>query len=88
MIQGTCLCGQVQYEISGEAQAMYYCHCQMCRKASGSTFATNMLMLEKDLVIKSGEKLIKAYQSSPGEKRHFCSECGSPLYGKAAARRD
>ena len=86
MIQGSCLCGKILYEVSGDGDSMYYCHCEMCRRASGSSFATNMLMLEDDFKIMTGEHLIKGFQSSPGETRYFCSECGSPLYGKAEAR--
>lgn len=86
MISGSCLCGKVVYEIPGPGTAMYYCHCRMCRKASGSSFATNMLMKESDLVIRSGRRFIKGFSSSPGEVRYFCSACGSPLYGKAEAR--
>jgi hypothetical protein len=66
---------------------MYYCHCGMCRKATGSSFATNMLVQEADFAVTSGQTLIKAFESSPGEHRHFCSECGSPIYGKAQTRK-
>lgn len=86
MIRGSCLCGQVKYELRGQPQVMYYCHCSMCRKATGSSFATNMLVREEDFVVTAGSSLIKAFQSSPGENRHFCSECGSPIYSKAQAR--
>lgn len=87
MISGSCLCGRVVYEVSGAGDAMYYCHCRMCRKATGSSFATNMLMNESDLVIKSGTSYLKGFNSSPGETRYFCSECGSPIYGKAESRK-
>lgn|SRR5690625_2533258 len=86
MVNGSCLCGKVSYEIRGLPQVMYYCHCSMCRKATGSAFATNMLVREADFIINSGLALIKAFQSSPGERRYFCSECGSPIYSKAQAR--
>lgn len=65
---------------------MYYCHCSMCRKATGSAFATNMLVREDDFIVNTGRSLIKAFQSSHGENRYFCSECGAPLYSKAQAR--
>jgi hypothetical protein len=86
MIRGSCLCGKISYEIRGSPRVMYYCHCSMCRKATGSSFATNMLVREADFVVTSGQALIKAFQSSPGEYRHFCSECGSPIYGVAQSR--
>lgn len=77
----------MSYEIRGAPQSMYYCHCGMCRKATGSSFATNMLVQEADFVVTSGQTYIKAFESSPGEHRHFCSECGSPIYGKAQIRK-
>jgi len=86
MIKGSCLCGKVSYEVNGSGDKMYYCHCRMRRKASGSSFATNMLMKESEFEIKSGAELLKGFNSSPGETRYFCSECGSPIYGKAEAR--
>lgn len=86
MIEGSCLCGKVTYTLSGQPQVMYYCHCSMCRKASGSSFATNMLARAEDFVIVTGHSFLKAYESSPDEYRHFCSECGSPIYGVAAVR--
>ena len=88
MLQGSCLCGKVRYEIRGSPEVMYYCHCGMCRKASGSSFATNMLVHDVDFVITAGQALIKGFQSSAGERRHFCSRCGSPIYSKAQERRD
>lgn len=87
MIKGSCLCGNVRYEIHGSPQAMYYCHCSMCRKATGSAFATNMLVSENDFVFKSGHAAIKAFQSSPSEHRYFCPDCGSPIYSRAEARK-
>ena len=87
MIGGSCLCGQVKYEVRGQPQVMYYCHCSMCRKATGSSFATNMLVAKEHFVITTGASLLEAFQSSPGEKRYFCSACGSPIYSQADARR-
>lgn len=86
MLRGSCLCGGVRYEINGSPHSMYYCHCSMCRKATGSSFATNMLVNEEDFVITSDPAAIKAFRSSPGECRHFCGDCGSPIYSKAAER--
>ena len=87
MISGSCLCGKVAYRVAGSGESMYYCHCQMCRKASGSTFATNMLMRESDFEVVSGKHYLKGFNSSPGETRFFCAECGSPIYARAEARK-
>ena len=87
MLRGSCLCGKVRYEVRGLPQAMYYCHCGMCRKASGSAAASNMMVLADEFVLVSGKAFVKAFQSSPGEYRHFCAECGSPIYGEAQKRK-
>ena len=87
MIRGSCLCGKVSYEIRSSPQSMDYCHCTMCQKATGSSFATNMLIQAEDFVVLSGREVIKSFQSSPNEYRHFCSECGSPIYGEALKRK-
>jgi len=85
LARGSCLCGKVRYELQAP-YVMYYCHCGMCRKATGSSFATHLYLKEKDFQIISGHSFVKGYESSPGELRHFCSECGSPIYGKAQIR--
>jgi len=33
--KGECFCGAVRVEVSGEPEAMGYCHCQSCRSWSG-----------------------------------------------------
>jgi hypothetical protein len=86
ILQGSCLCGKVRYEVRGPPQLMYYCHCRMCRKATGTSFATNMLLRAEDFAIIAGQEAVKPYRSSQDESRHFCSECGSPLYSEAGHR--
>ena len=81
MLTGRCLCGGVRFEINGNVGPVIYCHCSMCRCASGSSFATNASVLTEDFRILDGHAMIKEYESSPGNRRAFCSKCGSPIYG-------
>ena len=71
MVTGSCLCGQVKYEFRGQPRAVYYCHGSPCRKATGSSFATNMLVAEDNFVVTAGTSFIKAFQSSAGGNRFF-----------------
>ena len=87
MIRGSCLCGNVRYEIHGMPRLMYYCHCVMCRKATGTSFATNIFVHAGDLAITAGRDSLKGYRSSPDEIRHFCGNCGSPVYSEAGRRK-
>lgn len=78
VFRGSCLCGSVQYEISGEPKKFFHCHCQRCRKASGTGHASNLLIKPGKI---KGEELIKAYKI-PEAKRftnRFCSNCGSSM---------
>jgi hypothetical protein len=78
--RGACLCGRIRYEYSGRFGTPIFCHCQQCRKAQGTAFATNVPIEVAKLNIVGGEELLKAYESSPGKKRVFCSVCGSALF--------
>lgn len=86
MLRGSCLCGSVRFEITGVPDSMYYCHCGMCRKSTGSAFATNLLVRADDFVLVAGNDDLRHYESSPGEYRCFCGHCGSPVYCWARAR--
>lgn len=81
-LTGSCLCGAVQYEISGAAQRFYHCHCQRCRKLTGSGHASNLLVTpEACLTWLAGEELLKCYKVPEAERFYncFCSQCGSPM---------
>lgn len=79
---GACLCKGVRYEIHGELEDVLNCHCSMCRKSHASAFRTRAQVKTKDWHIISGADLIKFYESSPGEYKGFCSNCGSSIYTK------
>ena len=79
MLQGSCLCGAIRYEVSGAIGPLVYCHCSMCRKASGSSFATNAPVDAAGFRFTAGEDRLGRYESSPGEFRCFCTRCGSQL---------
>ena len=83
MLKGSCLCGAVRYELRGDPLMMYYCHCGTCQKATGSAFATNVIVRADDFVVVSGREALSAFESSPGKHRCFCSTCGSPIYSQA-----
>ena len=85
-IRGSCLCGGVQYEVSGPLFAMARCHCRECRKASGAEFGTNAST--KNFRLVSGEDLLAEYESSPGQARVFCGRCGSPIMKRFADKPD
>ena len=86
--RGSCLCKRVTYEINGELTDVLNCHCSMCRKLHAAAFRTRAKLATCDWKTLTGEEFIKFYESSPGERKGFCSECGSSLFTKFDANPD
>ncbi|MBN4080135.1 GFA family protein [Beggiatoa alba] len=79
---GSCLCNTVTYKVTGEAVRFYHCHCQRCRKVTGSGHATNiMIKPETELEWLSGEASLGKYKVPEAERFYncFCTQCGSPM---------
>jgi hypothetical protein len=77
MIPGSCLCGQVRYEVSEPFSMMGHCHCSICRKHHGAMFATFVAVPGAQFKWRAGEKSVGSYETSPGGSRSFCRVCGS-----------
>jgi hypothetical protein len=78
---GSCLCKKVTYSFPADAAvSAHHCHCEDCRKSTGSGKATIVLVLDQALKI-SGEIKYFSVVGSGGNKvsRGFCEACGSPL---------
>ncbi|WP_071871557.1 GFA family protein [Atopomonas hussainii] len=77
---GSCLCGTVSFEISGDFDAFYLCHCQHCQKDTGSAHAANLFSQSAKLNWLSGAKAVTSF-TLPGTRHHksFCTFCGSAL---------
>ncbi len=79
MIRGSCLCGQVKFELDGGVELINHCHCSMCRKVHGAAFGSFLHASAKGFRWTAGEDHVRRYQSSPGNVRAFCGVCGSNM---------
>jgi hypothetical protein len=77
MTHGVCLCGTVQYELAGPFHTMLHCHCSMCRKHHGASFATFVAAPHAGFRWLSGKESVAAYRSSAQGERCYCRRCGS-----------
>lgn len=79
--RGSCLCGEVEYEVTGEATRFYHCHCQRCRKATGTGHASNLFIKAGEVNWLKGEARIARYKIPEAERftNSFCTQCGSRL---------
>lgn len=80
MINGSCLCGKVKFQITGEPFSLSYCHCSRCRKAAG-VFSAVLIGKADDLLITQGLDEIVKFTPESGAKfeRCFCKVCGTSL---------
>jgi hypothetical protein len=74
-ITGTCLCGDIHIEASGEPYRVGLCHCLDCRKHHGALFHASAIF-PADAVSVEGET--RDYAG-----RHFCPRCGSSVFGRS-----
>jgi hypothetical protein len=79
MLQGSCLCGAVRYEVTGAFGEIHHCHCSRCRKAHGAAFSTFGRLARAQFRITAGADAVRTYRSSPQVERTFCNTCGSNL---------
>lgn len=78
--KGSCNCGAIKWEATGELRGILACHCSQCRKQSGLYFAATNVADDRLKVQDNGS--LTWYQSSPEAKRGFCGKCGSALFWK------
>ena len=82
MVNGSCLCGEIQYQVELIPGQVYSCHCSICQRTHGSAFATQALANGNTLKFIQGEDKLSDYFSGGGY-RAFCSNCGSRLMNYA-----
>jgi hypothetical protein len=82
---GGCVCGAIRYEATGEPISMFNCHCRDCQRTSGGAFSAVVYVPAKAFKITKGTPYY--YSTTSGmvghNKRGFCPECGSRLFGGA-----
>jgi hypothetical protein len=84
---GSCLCGQVKFQMTGAFDRFYLCHCKFCQKDTGSAHAANLFSSHAQLIWNSGAEKVKNF-NVPGTRhtKSFCTECGSALPNQPAGQ--
>lgn len=76
---GSCLCGDVRFEVTGPFPKLYQCHCSLCRKQGGSASNTGLIVASDRFRWVTGEGSIGQWQRSTGFRSWFCKRCGSTV---------
>jgi hypothetical protein len=77
---GECFCGIIKFAVSGDPEAMGYCHCTSCRLWSAGPVNAFSLWKPDALKITSGEASITSFQKSANSIRKWCKACGGHLF--------
>ena len=75
---GRCHCGSIRYQLIDEPIMVEYCHCDSCRRLSGSVVSTFAGYRRESFTLIEGEPVY--YRSSPGVRRSFCGKSGTRLF--------
>lgn len=77
---GSCLCGTVSFEVKGDFERFYLCHCHHCQKDTGTGYAANLFSHSAKLAWRSGADAVTSF-TLPGtyHNKSFCKFCGSAL---------
>ncbi len=78
MHRGSCHCGAVSFEVTGDLPPPDACHCTDCRKWSGHVFVSTDV--PRSAVTIQGADKITWFRSSEKVQRGFCADCGSSLF--------
>ena len=77
--KGRCFCGAVQIEVSGEPEAMGYCHCASCRSwSAGPVNAFSLWKPDRVRVVEGAENLA-TFSKTAFSERQYCAKCGGHL---------
>jgi hypothetical protein len=87
-IEGSCLCGQIQYMSEAEPMLVALCNCTHCQKQSGTAYSVNVGVPKGSLVFTAGKTRVFEDVGGSGRPvyRHFCGGCGSPIFSDVVSR--
>src|ERR1044072_1549372 len=76
---GKCFCGSVEIEVTGNPEAMGYCHCSSCRSWSASPVNAFTLWQPQHVKVTKGAEHLGRFRKTDMTDRQFCKRCGGHL---------
>ena len=80
---GRCMCGAVSFEIRDRRPDFGACHCEMCRRWTGSAFLG--ISIPASQITFEGLEHVGRLQSSAWAERAWCTQCGTGLWYRVTA---
>lgn len=81
-ITGSCLCGNLAYEVDIPPLSVWMCHCSDCQDATNSDYQLTVLFQADRFRQTAGKAAIWHRKGDSGRdlKIHFCPECGARAF--------
>lgn len=80
--KAVCCCGACAIEVEGEPVLNGICHCDNCKRRTGSAFGWSAYFADDRIVARSGEMQRYELRHMAAE-RFFCAACGTTLYWRS-----
>ena len=77
--KGSCFCGAVKFEVSGQPAAMGYCHCESCRHWSAGPVNAFSLWKPQAVRVIAGAEHLATFAKTELSERKYCTKCGGHL---------
>jgi hypothetical protein len=81
-MSGSCLCGEVRFEIGGPLGRAGYCHCTRCQGRTGSGASAQVRVEPGSVRVLAGEGVVRSWRPPGGFAKEFCGECGAHLWSR------
>ena len=79
----TCACGNASIVVNAAPSMHGVCHCENCKRRTGSAFGISAYFDRSAVVETRGETKAYCFTHSSGQHeqaRHFCTNCGTTLF--------
>jgi hypothetical protein len=77
-----CCCGACEIEALGDPVLNAICHCDNCKRRTGSAFGWSAYFPDERIVAKRGQ-LVRYEVKTTAADRFFCADCGTTLYWRS-----
>lgn len=84
--KASCCCGACSVEVEGEPDINAICHCNNCKRRTGSAFGWSAYFPDERVAVRTGDFRLYEITGRNPQQRWFCAVCGSTVHWKVAAR--
>lgn len=86
-IEGGCNCGAVRFRLTEPPLTVLACHCENCRRQSGSAYSVNLAVKAKAVEVEGPFSTFEDRSTESGHpvNRDFCGACGSPFRSRPSS---